>query len=321
MTTILIIAGVLILLYALALLITAAYFFRIALVRFDRKKAEAKKGAPLIQIPSGGADPCPDYWENSKAWYGAQSWQPLSIKSDDGLTLKGALLVNGSTDKTAVVVHGWTGCKEETGTLARLYYELGFSVLAPDLRAHGESEGRYFTFGYKDKKDIVLWAQKAVELGAKQIILAGHSMGGATVMMAAGEKLPEQVKCIVEDCGYTSAYDQFYHTLGILLPRPLRFMRRGILFFADVINRAVQGFSLRGADSVAALAKASVPVLFIHGDMDEFVPYQMQEKVFDACASDKERLTVHGAGHCKSIAMEPALYRQAVRAFAFKYID
>ena len=315
------IAGGLILLYIAALLAVSAYFFRIAFVRFDRRKAEEKKGAPLVQLPSAGADPCPGYWEDSKAWYAAQKWEPLSIKSDDGLTLKGALLVNLTTEKTAVVVHGWTGRKEEIGSLARLYYELGFSILAPDLRGHGESEGRYFTFGFKDKKDVVLWARKAVELGAKQILLTGHSMGGATVMMAAGEKLPPEVKCIVEDCGYTSAYEQFYNTLGVLLPKPLRFMRRGVLACAGLINRAVQGFTLREADSVAALRASSVPVLFIHGDKDEFVPYEMQEKVFAACASPKERLSVHGAGHCKSIVMEPALYRQAVRAFALKYID
>lgn len=320
MTVVIYLLAGLLILWASVVVILSVYFYRIAMTRFDRSAAEKKKGKPLVPV-SGGGEQYPTYWNESREWYNAQKKQPLSITSPDGLTLRGALLTDGDNEKLALVIHGWTGSKEEMGGVARLYRKMGFAVLTPDLRAHGESDGKLIGFGYKDRLDMLRWIDLAISLGARQILVTGHSMGGATTMMTAGEKLPAQVKCFVEDCGFSSAYDQFYDTLGKILPKPLRPFRRPVLWLAGEINRRKQGFTMKQASSIKQLEKASKPVLFIHGDKDEFVPYSMLDKVFAACASPKEKLTVHGAGHCKSLPRDPALYEQAVRAFALKYME
>ena len=303
--------------YLVALVLATRFFFRIAFIRDGAKKTPA----PVFSRITGDGDKEPAK-DEGREWLLSQKMDTLTLKSADGLTLYASLLSPHKGKKLAIILHGWTGNRTEVGGLTRLYTKLGFDCLLPDLRASGDSEGKYYSFGFKDKDDVALWAQLGVQMGYESILVAGHSMGGATVMMAAGVPMPAQVKAFVEDCGYTSVYDQFSLVLDRMLSKPLLlFFKRPILLLASGLNRAKQGFGLKEASSIHQLQKAVLPVLFIHGDQDGFVPSWMAEKCFAACASKKERLIVRGADHCGSIRVDPALYEQAVRAFALKYTD
>lgn len=144
--------------------------------------------------------------------------------SEDGLELVGYYIpANTITTKTVILAHGYSSKGKDMGGFAAFYYDkLGYNVLMPDDRGHGASKGDYIGFGWPDRKDYLLWIRKIVDkVGEEgQIALHGISMGGATVMMISGEALPEQVKVIIEDCGYTSVYDQLAYQLERMYKLP-----------------------------------------------------------------------------------------------------
>ncbi|MFR1785343.1 MAG: alpha/beta hydrolase [Ruthenibacterium lactatiformans] len=145
---------------------------------------------------------------------------------------------------------------------ARRFYDAGFSLLLPDARGHGQSEGGYIGMGWPERRDIAALVQRVTaENGAPDIVLMGVSMGAATVMMTAGEPLPPNVRAIVEDCGYTTAWEEFRYQLKKtygLPPFP-------VLYTADALLRRRAGFSLREASAAAQVAHSRTPMLFIHG--------------------------------------------------------
>lgn len=166
----------------------------------------------------------------------------------------------------------------------RNFYEKGFHVLAPDLRGHGESDGEYIGMGWHDRLDILQWIEEVIELDPyAEIVLFGVSMGGATVMMTSGEDLPPNVKVIVEDCGYSSVSDVFVYQLDDLFGLP----EFPVMNAANTITNIRAGFDLYEASAVEQVAKSVKPILFIHGDQDTFVPYEMLEEVYAAAAVEK----------------------------------
>ena len=171
--------------------------------------------------------------------------------------------------------------------------------------------------GWHERHDIVDWINTLVEQDPEaQILLFGVSMGGATVMMVSGEELPGNVKCIIEDCGYTSVWDEFKLQLKEVFGLP----SFPLLNAASLVCQIRAGYSFEEASSVEQLKKATLPMLFIHGEEDDFVPYSMLQPVYDACASqEKELLSVPGAGHAESASTDPELYWGTVTAFLEKH--
>jgi fermentation-respiration switch protein FrsA (DUF1100 family) len=201
---------------------------------------------------------------------------------------------------------------------AELFDELGFSVLAVDLRGHGESEGTYRGMGWHDSYDVWDWScllEKRYK--ARDIILFGISMGGATVMMAAGHALPESVKGVIEDCGYSSVKAELKYSMKKRYHLP----SFPLLNMASFVTKRRAGYSLlTDGDAAAQLRLTKLPVLFIHGEDDTFVPFAMMSKVYKAAAGPKMKFTVPGAGHGKSYSADPDGYRDAVYSFLYKYI-
>ena len=144
-------------------------------------------------------------------WWNAQDLQRLEILSEDGLRLKaGFLPADQETDRLAIVVHGHHCCAGEEGFISKMFHDEGFHVLAMDQRSHGASEGTHITMGYRESRDIKKWAELMAEKYPDcKMLLYGASMGGATVCMASELDLPEQIKCIISDCAYTSARGVF----------------------------------------------------------------------------------------------------------------
>lgn len=243
--------------------------------------------------------------------------EEVSIQSFDDLKLKATyFLPKEESGKKRVVIgfHGYTGegISNFQG-LSDYYLKRGFGMLIPDARAHGASEGTYIGFGCLDREDAAKWISWVLEKEGEdvEIYLHGVSMGGATVLMASGLALPAQVKGIVSDCAFTSAKEVFSHVLKAMYHMP----SFPIIPAADAINKKYAGYGMDECNSRREVARAKVPILFIHGSKDTFVPYEMCEELYESCAAPKKKFIVEGASHAESYYMDMEGYEKALTEF------
>ena len=241
------------------------------------------------------------------------------IKSYDNLSLHSYIIKQEeSTDKWAIVVHGYGGKGEQMSAKAKYFYEMGYNVLVPDLRGHGKSEGNYIGMGWDDRLDIIAWINKIVDDNPNsKIVLHGTSMGASTVLMVSGEKLPSNVKAIVSDCAYTSAWDIFSYELKTYL----NIDSFPVINLSSMVTKIRAGYSLKEASALEQVKKSTVPILYIHGDSDKFVPYSMMKQLYNATTSPKEMLTVEGAKHANSDLVSPYLYWLTIEYFLEMYVQ
>ncbi|HEY5525488.1 MAG TPA: alpha/beta hydrolase [Clostridium sp.] len=239
--------------------------------------------------------------------------------SSDGLKLHGYEINNAVTSNVWVItVHGYMSEGKEMSDYAKKFCEMGYNVLIPDLRGHGKSEGDYIGMGWDDRGDILSWINYIIEKDSNaKIVLHGISMGAGAVMMTSGEELPSNVQAIVEDCGYTSAWDEFSYQLNILFEYP----KFPILNMASLVTRVRAGYWLGDASAIKQVAKATVPMLFIHGDKDDFVPYYMLDEVYNAANCEKKKVIVEGAKHVEAATVDPELYWTSIKNFINKYLS
>ncbi|HBL40755.1 MAG TPA: alpha/beta hydrolase [Ruminococcaceae bacterium] len=218
-----------------------------------------------------------------------------------------------------IVCHGYSVKPESNAAQIRHFVTQGWNVLAPSLTGHGISEDKAASMGWFDRLDLCDWiAYIGKNDPDAQIVLYGVSMGAATVMMTTGEVLPQNVKCCVADCGYTSVYDEFKTQIKQWLHLPAF----PFLYAGDFVTRLHAGYSFKQASAVNQLKQSHTPTLFIHGEDDTFVPFAMQEECFQACAcEEKEKISFAGAGHALSGLVAPEEYTQAVTDFICRYLD
>lgn len=241
------------------------------------------------------------------------------LTSFDGLKLKAHFFpANEDCHVYAVLVHGYSVTYCAMMLHAVHFMEKGYHLLLPEQRGHGASEGDYFGFGFHEHYDLQAYISMICDRDPEaQIFLLGVSMGAATVMMAAGEYLPDNVKCIIEDCGYTSAWEENQYMIKLRYHLPAF----PILHFGDLFMRLKHHYSYKEAAPIRFVADATLPMLFIHGDQDTFVPFSMLQPLYDACGSaEKDFLVVVGAKHAEAVSTNPELYWQKVDAFIDKYI-
>lgn len=199
-----------------------------------------------------------------------------------------------------------------------LFHKLGYNVLMPDNRAHGASEGTLIGYGVTDKHDLIKWTNQLIKTNPKsEITYFGLSMGAATVMMASGQDLPKNVVNIIEDCGYSSVWDELTFQAKDMYNLPAF----PLLYEVSAISKIRAGFAYGETDasSVKALAHNKLPVLFIHGDADDFVPTAMVDQNYAATKGPREKFIVKGAKHAKSLETDKAGYYAKVAAFLDKY--
>ncbi len=240
--------------------------------------------------------------------------ESLTMRSADGLNLKANWYPNGNSKKTAILVHGWRSAPWwDYGGVFELLIDAGYSVLAVSQRALYESEGKYVTYGVREQEDLRGWIDLVLQrFGAdRSIALMGVSMGAATVLLATGKALPQSVKCAVSDCSYTRAADLFREGSKGWLP-----ISR---LCVDLVSRLRTGASYFPADAKKAVAHSQTPTYFVHGDVDEVVPYRMMGELYAACTAPKEQWTVPGAKHGEAYATDPEGYKARILPFLERY--
>ncbi len=258
--------------------------------------------------------------EERKEFVMAQPHRDVYITSFDGLKLHGTYFPSlnpkeAEGGKIVICFHGYTGeGLSNHVAIADYFLKRGYAMLMPDARAHGESEGQYIGFGCLDRQDALGWIGWAVqECGEDvRIMLHGTSMGGATVLMASGLELPPNVKGIVSDCGFTSPKEVFTHVLHKMYHLPAFPAIQG----ADLLNRKLAGYGMDECNARREVRRAKVPILFIHGSADTFVPCSMCYEIYDNCRSPKRMLIVEGASHAESYYKDMAAYEKALTEFA-----
>lgn len=248
-------------------------------------------------------------------WLHAQPMERVELRSFDGLRLVALYLPAETPRCTTILMHGYRSEHLVDFSVAyRLLHENGCDLLIPYQRAHGESQGRLITMGVKEKRDCADWARYAAERFGpdRPIILEGMSMGAATVLMAAGEPLPENVRGIVADCGYTSPWEEFAHVMR----RSFRLPAWPLLHLCSLLSRVVGGFGFRDCSTLDTLSRSKLPLLLIHGESDDFVPARFSRAAYAASAStDKELILVPNAAHCGSFLVDQALCTEKLLAF------
>ncbi len=315
-TRLLIIFAVLLLILSAAGYLAGDYFFRYALTRnsgsekrqvqtTEKAKEAEDQRSLLVQEAKAQAE---EAW---KAY--AEREQRRELKTSDGLLLRAFSLEpeQRKEDSWVVLVHGYKTKHEAMKAYALHYLQQGYRVLMPDNRAHGQSEGQILGMGILDAQDIQAWLEqlRQEEAGA-QFILHGVSMGAATVMNVAAAN-PEGVKAVIEDCGYSSVHAIFSSELKKRYGLPAF----PILNFAELVGRLKGGYAFDLLRPVDSVAKTRLPLLLIHGEADDFVPYAMLDELYQAAAGHKQRLSIAGAGHAQSVYLQPDAYWQAVDQF------
>lgn len=248
-------------------------------------------------------------------WMKEQNFENLTITSRDGLKLSGYYLpASEPTDKLVIFTHGYLGNAKQMGLFGQYYHNvLGYNIFMPDARGHGKSEGNYYGFGWHDRLDLIDWTNLLVRKLGQNTNVAYHglSMGAATVLMASGaDELPKQVKSIIADSPYASVYQLFTYQMNRMFHLPAF----PLLDSTSMLTKIRAGYSFKEASALKEVQKTNIPILYIHGEKDSFVPVEMAEKLYEH-TSKAELYLVPNANHGEAFAMGQDKYKKTIHQF------
>lgn len=267
------------------------------------------------------------YVENNlfdEALYNSASKEDITLKSFDGLNLTSTLIMNENpTNKFIVLVHGVSICYVGSLKYFDIFYKNGFNVLIVNQRRHGKSEGKYSTYGFYEKYDVNMWIEYLKSRFGNDIILGlhGESMGAGTVM----ETIPlnDSIKFVIEDCGYSN----FHELIGFKITheyknRLVRKILRPSLLFANFFMKTKAKFSMKKIVPIDIVASTSLPMMFVHGKEDYFVPWYMAVDLYKAKTKGyKELYLVEGAKHAEALEVNKILYEKKIMTFIEKALS
>lgn len=296
------------------------YFVDYAILRTGNGGDREVKNTDVIEVASVNNETERIIEENrekekklANEWSKTVENKKVEVKAEDGITLRGTeYLVNEKSDKWAIILHGYHSNPDSVISIGRHFSEKGYNVLIPSMRACGESDGEYIGMGWLDKDDLKCWIKLIIEQNENaEIVIHGSSMGAATVLMVSGDKLPSNVKAIIEDSGYTSVWDIFASEAKARFNLPTF----PILNMFEIIANVRANYNIKEASALEQVKKATIPILFIHGDADDFVPEYMCEELYEATNCKKDKLIINDAGHTESKYKEPETYYNKIFEF------
>lgn len=306
---ILIIASSIIGVLLIGLIFAGNYFYGEGIKRGT--EVELHRESDAVEVSASVTDQ--EIFEEAQDWFDREERDLLEMVSYDNLELSAQYIENEDQKyKTVILAHGFRNTSEDMGKLAKFYYDEGFNVLLPDARGHGDSEGDYIGYGWHDRLDYVDWIDMAIdEYNAEEIILHGNSMGAATVLMTSGEELPDEVKGVIADSGYSTVKAELAHQLKNIYNLPAF----PLLEVTSVITKIRAGYTLEEASSVKQVEENSAPLLIVHGDADDLVPTKMAHEIFDVAGGEKELWIVPEVGHTKAFDVITEEYQNRLRDF------
>lgn len=304
-------AGILL---AIAAAYVLAVFEFLFVPSFSRKSPSEKDNLAHFKTEENVA-----VYEDAKTLIAKINPEKLQIMSDDGLKLVAYNLPAEKSKGTFILMHGYHSLPiREFARLFTFYNSLGYNVIMPFQRSHGESEGKYITFGIKERYDLQKWILKANEIyGAeKPVFLEGISMGCATVLMSLGLELPPNVRGAIADCGFTSPYEIIWKVLTKDKKIPTASL---VIKIGNFLTKHVAGFDMNEYSTIDALRENNIPVLFIHGANDDFVPVEMTIANFEVCTAEKSLFLVENCPHAIACFVSPEKYNGKVVKFLEKH--
>ncbi|MBQ4052245.1 MAG: alpha/beta hydrolase [Clostridia bacterium] len=242
--------------------------------------------------------------------------EPLLLKAND-VDLYGKRFAHKEPKGRLILMHGYRSIAEnDFAPVMGFYYSLGYELILVDQRAHGKSSGLWIGFGALERYDCKAWVEHLNrQYGAIPTFLSGISMGCTTVLMATSLGLPKNVRGILADCGFTSPKEIIAHVMKRRIKLPLTFLLPALSFFSKIFA----GYSFGECSAENAMKTNQIPVLFIHGKSDNFVPYEMSVRNYSACAAEKTLLLIDGAGHGTSYLQEKETVERAVQDFLTRH--
>lgn len=244
-------------------------------------------------------------------WWDKVKFEKVSTKSFDGLSLVGHFFDAG-TDKTAVILHGFGGSYHEMQPYCKFFHDKNFNVLAVDNRAHGESEGRCIGFGWLDRFDVLAWVKFLEDRNPDtKILLFGLSMGASAVLSACGERLPKNVVACIADCAFANADRQIGHVMR-KHKMVFKFFRRHLYSY----TKRLHGLDILQADTQRQVKNSKIPILYIHGKEDSFVPIENSKILYNATPSNlRDSFFVDDATHAMSYSVAGVIYEKKISDF------
>lgn len=296
------------------------YFVNYAILRTGNGGNREVKNKGSIEVASINNETEKTIEENrekeiqlASQWTNTIKNEKVEVTAKDGITLRGTEYIKDKQiDDWVIILHGYRSNPESVISVGMHFSEKGYNVLIPYMRATGESEGEYIGMGWLDKEDLKCWIDLIIEQNRNfNIILHGSSMGAATVLMASGDTLPNNIKAIIEDSGYTSVWNIFASEAKARFNLPAF----PVLNMFEVVANYRAKYDIKEASALEQVKKASVPILFIHGDNDDFVPEYMCEQLYESANCKKDKLIIHGAGHTESRYKELDIYYSKIFDF------
>lgn len=267
------------------------------------------------RLERDGMPDCAAQIRAGRAWYHAQPCQTWEIDSWDGVRLAASFLpASGRARGTVILCHGYRSMAAvDFSCVLEMYHRRGLDLLLIDQRAQGRSGGKWMGLGVLEARDLLCWTEEVNRrLGAdRPVVYQGMSMGAATVQFACGLALPANVAGVVADCGFSSPWEICAAVLrhaGGVPPFPLLYL---LNFWCRVLGK----YDLRACSAPAIMTRNPLPVLWIHGEKDDFVPCEMSRRAYAASSGQKWLVTVPEAGHGMSFLLDPAGCLAALEEF------
>lgn len=316
---ILIIVGIVLVLIIAGLLFAGNYFYSESVKRGQEVELYSGEEDPEVEEEMIASEEDQEILAEAQSWFNHQELKTLEQTSYDDLKLKAKFLPKDTkTHKVVILAHGYRKESSDMGDLVKYYHDKGFDVLMPDARGHGESEGDYIGYGWHDRFDYIDWIDMLIEeYDEESIILHGNSMGATLVTMTSGEDLPEEVKGIIADSGYTTVKEELTHQLKHLYNLPAF----PLLDITSGITKIRAGYTFGEASAIDQVKNNTRPLMIIHGEDDELVPTEMAHELYEAAQGEKRIWLVPEAGHIEAYKVATKEFEERVSDFLKEALD